>query len=99
MAGGEISPVGAHEPSRHRVVPMARVPQETLPAADGKDRPRVDETPRLHGVVTRRDDGVQLVAVVDGTTGETISETPSDAVLHVVDVALWQLRLRKEGQA
>jgi hypothetical protein len=99
MAGGEITPVGGNESTRYRAVPVPRVPQEPVRPADVEDKTQVDDAPRLHGVVTRREDGVQQVAVVDKVTGETISETPSDAVLHVIDTALWQLRLRKEGQA
>jgi hypothetical protein len=101
MAGGDIPPVGGSDSARYRTppVPVPRAPQESVPPADGEDKPAVDAGKRLHGVVTRREDGVQQVAVVDKVTGETISETPSDAVLHVVDTALWQLRMRKEGQA
>jgi hypothetical protein len=101
MAGGEIPPVGGSDGARYRTppVPGPHVSQEPVRPADGEDKPAVDEGRRLHGVVTRRNDGVQQVAVVDKLTGETISETPSDAVLHVVDAALWQLRIRKEGQA
>jgi hypothetical protein len=46
--------------------------------------------------VERRDDGVQQVSVVDPHTGDEITVTPPDAVLHVIDMAMWQYRIRKE---
>jgi hypothetical protein len=46
--------------------------------------------------VERREDGVQQVAVVDPHTGDEITRTPASAAIHVIDVAMWQYRIRKE---
>jgi hypothetical protein len=99
MAGGEISPVGGNDSPRYRTtpVPLPRVPQEPVRPADEKNEPKVTEG-RLHAVVLRREDGVQQSVVVDKVTGEAVAVTPSDSVLHVIDTALWQLRMRKEGK-
>jgi hypothetical protein len=79
-------------------VPIPRTPHVAAPAADGSDGTPVPAVPeqRLRTEVVRHPDGVQQVTVTDARTGDPVSQTPADVVLHVVDAALWQLRQRKE---
>jgi hypothetical protein len=97
-----IEPIGhtRPEPPRHHpVVPAARTSQEAVtPADEEKARTApVAPGPRLRTDVVNHPDGVQQVVVSDAVTGVPISETPSNAVLHVVDAALWQWRQRMES--
>jgi hypothetical protein len=96
-----IEPVGASrpEPPRYVQVPAPRTAQVEQGAADEeKARPApVAPEPRLRTDVVRHPDGVQQVTVSDAVTGDAVSKTPADVVLHVVDAALWQMRQRRDS--
>jgi uncharacterized iron-regulated membrane protein len=92
-----VAPPAPHQPV-HQLHPVQRTAQDSRPAADEQgETPAPEPTSRrLIARVERREDGVQQVAVVDPHTGEEITRTPASAAIHVVDVAMWQYRIRKE---
>jgi hypothetical protein len=94
-AATPLSPPSSRQPLPHEV---ARIPQPAPTPADvnGEAPPVEAVADRLVTRVERRDDGVQQVSVVDPHTGDEITITPPDSVIHVIDMAMWQYRIRKE---
>ena len=92
-----VPPPVPHKPV-HPHHPVQRTAQDARPAADEQGRTPAPEptSHRLVARVERREDGVQQVAVVDPHTGDEITRTPASAAIHVIDVAMWQYRIRKE---
>jgi hypothetical protein len=76
-----------------------RTPQSPDKSADEGSVRAVSapKEPRLRTDVVRHPDGVQQVVVWDSVTGTPVSETPSSAVLSVVDAAILKFRHRKES--
>jgi hypothetical protein len=75
-------------------VPPAHADGETKAAA-----PSAVPQLRLTAEVSRRPDGVQQVTMIDTATGEAVYQTPPDAVMNVVDAALWRMRRAEEHRA